>query len=903
MAKKIGKFKKLLLPLSAVIIISLYTVNYIAFADFSTPISRSTTNKKYDEVNLNKGNIDKIQFFKIEKKAAAGQDPSSLIGKSTEKPKPKTPFAAIFGIIGATAIVKKTADILKDEITYKIQNIPRTIYENVTKNVTKMVETTKQVSSTVYEAATRTVDKVIEVTKKVPEIVYNTVKETIIKPVVETYDKIVTKLKPVTEYVKQTFEKIVQVPRTIYDTVTRLVDKTVAVVKTVPYTVYETAKRTVNKVVEITKQVPRTIYKTVKEKVVRPVVETYQAAITKFKNVTEYVSKRIKESTQVARTIYENVTRYVNKTVKVVKQVPYTVYETVKQVVNRVSYVTKYIPKTIYSWIKSGWGWLKKKVTQYTKVVQKIITPVVTYVKRAITKFKNVTEYITTKVKQVISVPRTIYKTVTNYVNKLVPVVKQVAYTVYKKAKRIVDKVFTVTKQIPQTIYETVKEKIITPIVETYQQAVTKFKQVTEYVTEKVKQVIQVPKTIYESVVKFTEKLVPVIKQVAYDVTEKAERTVNKAFDITKQVASTIYKNVTEKIVTPIIETYQKAITKVQDIRQFIATKVKETSQVAKTIYDKVKVPVKVVTIAGITITNPALGVLMMPKQTREDIAIGTGKWALGLVEVLTSPQTLVTLSTLGENGIKLLGRLIITSSSFIPDKYNEQLISTFGFNKTELSSAQRLIPSDLHGPINPDWVKADNPTQLATMLGLDVTTLIIGIGEISLASKGARVAKVAEATKNSEGILNLIKNLFSKDAKILDSAEDVSQIITKPGKYKSLLSNDEVGRLYNLQKTSDGKIRYFVNNERRSIKTVDYILQDGKLKFGEKHSFISKGGNVDYAGTMNISKDGKSIESWDNMSGHYKPNASDIEGQSAVREAFKEQFGLELPEFSRVSF
>jgi RHS repeat-associated protein len=144
-------------------------------------------------------------------------------------------------------------------------------------------------------------------------------------------------------------------------------------------------------------------------------------------------------------------------------------------------------------------------------------------------------------------------------------------------------------------------------------------------------------------------------------------------------------------------------------------------------------------------------------------------------------------------------------------------------------------------------------------------------------------------------------KTMVKLEKEALEVAEKSLKNSWKHTAYKCLIDKDTTGKIYsNLQMTSDGKFRYFVNGERFTPKSeMDFILQDGKLKFGEKHSFLSNGKDVDYAGKIYFKSDATKIDSWIPDSGHYKPSNFDVAGQEMVKDAFKQQFGVDLPKMT----
>jgi len=56
----------------------------------------------------------------------------------------------------------------------------------------------------------------------------------------------------------------------------------------------------------------------------------------------------------------------------------------------------------------------------------------------------------------------------------------------------------------------------------------------------------------------------------------------------------------------------------------------------------------------------------------------------------------------------------------------------------------------------------------------------------------------------------------------------------------------------------------------------------------------------VDYAGKIEFkSQDAIEIKSWTPDSGHYKPSNLDVTAQEMVYDAFKKQFGVDLPKMT----
>ena len=70
-----------------------------------------------------------------------------------------------------------------------------------------------------------------------------------------------------------------------------------------------------------------------------------------------------------------------------------------------------------------------------------------------------------------------------------------------------------------------------------------------------------------------------------------------------------------------------------------------------------------------------------------------------------------------------------------------------------------------------------------------------------------------------------------------------------------------------------------------------DFVIESGRLVFGERHSYISNGRNVDYAWTIQLNNNGEII-GWSNRSGHYLPTVDD---KWLVVIAFKQQFSTDI--------
>ncbi|MDP2091308.1 MAG: hypothetical protein Q8K30_06965 [Candidatus Gracilibacteria bacterium] len=125
-----------------------------------------------------------------------------------------------------------------------------------------------------------------------------------------------------------------------------------------------------------------------------------------------------------------------------------------------------------------------------------------------------------------------------------------------------------------------------------------------------------------------------------------------------------------------------------------------------------------------------------------------------------------------------------------------------------------------------------------------------------------------------------------------------LKQYLDNPDNY---IKNFEVGGKYNNTQLIDniGSVQPIIYNGDKfklgiSVYTTkgkyDFVIIKGEIKFGENHSFISKGVNVDYAGSITFSNSGK-ITRISNDSGHYKPNFDDI---SVVKNTLVKQYGID---------
>lgn len=95
-------------------------------------------------------------------------------------------------------------------------------------------------------------------------------------------------------------------------------------------------------------------------------------------------------------------------------------------------------------------------------------------------------------------------------------------------------------------------------------------------------------------------------------------------------------------------------------------------------------------------------------------------------------------------------------------------------------------------------------------------------------------------------------------------------------GKYPILLEKSISWKLWSIISYSDGKIYNWGWLVLWNDKPIDFIIQNGEIKFGRSHSFISDWRNVDYAWEIITDVNGNILK-WQNGSGHYKPDTDDL--------------------------
>ncbi|MDP2090137.1 MAG: hypothetical protein Q8K30_00940, partial [Candidatus Gracilibacteria bacterium] len=115
-------------------------------------------------------------------------------------------------------------------------------------------------------------------------------------------------------------------------------------------------------------------------------------------------------------------------------------------------------------------------------------------------------------------------------------------------------------------------------------------------------------------------------------------------------------------------------------------------------------------------------------------------------------------------------------------------------------------------------------------------------------------------------------------------------------GKYNMLISIDETGKRIVPNINNSGK---YVDGYGNIIRgNIDFIVTKNSngeywIQFGEKHSYLSNGNNLVYAGNMSYTEG--VLNNWSNWSGHYRPSKNDIDGINATKSAFKNRMGIEL--------
>lgn len=801
MVKK--KWILFLLPLSMVVVMWFYAVNFIAYADFSPPQSQIRPTRRYEEGrDINKGTIEKVQFLRSTPKPVSAQleVKASNDEKKKDLPAWMTVLSAV-GLLGASQALKKENPVpITPKEEFEIMKVPRTIYANVTKMVDQTVEVVKSVPYTVYETAYKTVNKVMDVTKEVAETIVETVKEKVVQPVTEVYDKAVQKTKQVTEYVAQKFEEVSQVAKTVLDKVERTVEKVVPVVRNV--TDYVTTK------VEEAYQYATQVTRDVAEWVMTPVREAYEVVREIPRNVTEYITEKVKQTKEVARTVYDNVerskvwfedkmstiwdevretkTRLVEKFEDARRWVGDTYRTVTEKVWGKTGDSVRYedvpvygmVAETSTSLIKRGWQWLRSTTTKWvSKVVswtkRKIIEPVYGWVSRSYQQLAEAGHWVTDRVRRFVNetytdiqriprtivekvrhakewiekVPRTVYDTVAEWVEKTVPVVKTVYDKVKDTAYRMVEKPVQKIKQVAETVWNTATRLVdkVTPVV----------RQVTDYVTEKVKEVVEVPRTIYENIVNVVEKVVPVVKDVAYTAYEKAERVVDTVVEVSKEVAKTVYRQVQEKVVTPVVEAYEVAVEKFKEVKDYITQTVAVTEQVARTVYDEVKVPMKN---AASTVVNKVI--IPTVKAPLDILAMGAGL-LVGAAENIK--DTVVPLVTLGYN--------LITNTKQTTDNLKNYANSV----KEDLPGAVVDIVNGYKDDVS-SKVGDDKNTfgygRALGYVGLDIVGFFFSGGTKNAVSVGGKVGREALEQGIKRGGLEVIEEGAEKTVK--ESTEEL---------------------------------------------------------------------------------------------------------------------------------
>ncbi|MCH2189221.1 hypothetical protein MK079_05345, partial [Candidatus Gracilibacteria bacterium] len=114
--------------------------------------------------------------------------------------------------------------------------------------------------------------------------------------------------------------------------------------------------------------------------------------------------------------------------------------------------------------------------------------------------------------------------------------------------------------------------------------------------------------------------------------------------------------------------------------------------------------------------------------------------------------------------------------------------------------------------------------------------------------------------------------------------------------KYNNLKEVDTEGSV-NALKSVNGKIKLANGNTPKGA-PLNYVLlnENGSMRlvFGEGHSYLSLGKNVEYAGEIKFTNSGN-ISFLNNRSGHYLPDFNDSEGKNNVLNTMKSRFGIDL--------
>jgi hypothetical protein len=139
--------------------------------------------------------------------------------------------------------------------------------------------------------------------------------------------------------------------------------------------------------------------------------------------------------------------------------------------------------------------------------------------------------------------------------------------------------------------------------------------------------------------------------------------------------------------------------------------------------------------------------------------------------------------------------------------------------------------------------------------------------------------------------------HIDSKTRRVDNSA---GQNSGEPTKLPNLFPNDPAvpGPRYKLIQTEDGRFKYRMpNGDLRTPKgTFDFVQVDGEIRIAPPkndpnvsgHLSLSKGKDVDFAGTIQFSQKGD-LKSWDNASGHYRPAAEHAPAVDLPQDLFKD--------------
>lgn len=730
-------------------------------------------------------------------------------------------------------------------------------------------------------------------------------------------------------------EKIIPVMREVMETVVRtgerIVEKMVDVVKEVPRTVVETKTRLVDTVVPVTRQVTDYVTQKVEEayqypiQIVRNVVEqgkewmreAYETVRQVPRQVTEWVTERVAEVQQVPRTVYDTVRR----TKEWIEDKVSTVWETVGQWKNRVvekietvrdwvaakyktvtertwgktgesvTYKEKPVYQTVrqggWSWLSGAWRWVTQTVQKVVGYVrEKIVTPIYGWITNTYNKLVEAAHWVSRQVK--------------NYVTETYWAVERVAKQVVEKVKRTAEWF----EQVPRTVYDTVTQFVDRA------KAVTKtvydtVRETAYRMVEKPVQIVrQVVDTVMQTGTRLVDKIVPVVRTATDYVTKKVEETY--------QEAKTVFDRVVEKVSQMVRETYQY----VADVAKKIVEDQKFRLNVKYVIVENVGRAIMVLPPPNPVVEFVAPQVCMLQGAGENVWDTVTSFGSLAYNSIFNSGATGEALKAYGAAWVEdPAGQLVNLGEGYVEDVTKRW---GNGQSACDRGRAAGYVGFDVATTVfsgGAIGVVKNTGKSVAKNVGKQVAE---EVAEKLAKETAERIAKEAVEKAVREAQEKAVKEAAEKAAKeaaVKAARETLNKVadaeFTRTGRYANRLIDettltphvDITGKFYSLQKTSDGKLRNFVNAERHTPPSeIDYILKDGKLKFGKEHTYLSHGEPVEYAGKIKISSDGTSINRWDNGSGHYKPKADDIIAQQKVREAFKKELDIDLPAFTPFS-